>query len=237
MSSETLNAIETTTQVAVENKPKKRGRKPGKNRKGYFYEEEEAAFVKYITSTDQAERNKLFNEKLLPAFTKMIESIIRRYDLFTPSEDFTDTFYDTLSFLITKVNNFDVTKGYKVYSYCGTVCKNYLILKRTTYMKQRDRFYPYDEVFLEPAQRNDDDKKVVLEKKLSKDEGKVGYALVELLSHWDNLFKRMGSTKFNKTSVLYFIKEYTLLSTTEVREASRRYKEMYYNLKEKLLKE
>ena len=28
MSSETLNAIETTTQVAVENKPKKRGRKP-----------------------------------------------------------------------------------------------------------------------------------------------------------------------------------------------------------------
>ena len=160
MSSETLNAIETTTQVAVENKPKKRGRKPGKNRKGYFYEEEEAAFVKYITSTDQAERNKLFNEKLLPAFTKMIESIIRRYDLFTPSEDFTDTFYDTLSFLITKVNNFDVTKGYKVYSYCGTVCKNYLILKRTTYMKQRDRFYPYDEVFLEPAQRNDDDKKL-----------------------------------------------------------------------------
>ena len=52
MSSETLNAIETTTRVAVENKPKKRGRKPGKNRKGYFYEEEEAAFVKYITSTD-----------------------------------------------------------------------------------------------------------------------------------------------------------------------------------------
>lgn len=262
MSSETLKAIETTTQVAVENKPKKRGRKPGKNRKGYFYEEEEAAFVKYITSTDQAERNKLFNEKLLPAFTKMIESIIRRYDLFTPSEDFTDTFYDTLSFLITKVNNFDVTKGYKVYSYCGTVCKNYLILKRTTYMKQRDRFYPYDEVFLEPPQRNDDDKKlfnwnlneelidgmkneidgilnkeVVLEKKLTKNEEKVGYALLELLSHWDNLFKRMGSTKFNKTSVLYFIKEYTLLSTTEVREASRRYKEMYYNLKEKLLKE
>ena len=90
MSSETLNAIKTTTQVAVESKPKKRGRKPGKNRKGYFYEEEEAAFVKYITSTDQAERNKLFNEKLLPAFTKMIESIIRRYDLFTPSEDFTE---------------------------------------------------------------------------------------------------------------------------------------------------
>ena len=192
----------------------------------------------------------------------MIESIIRRYDLFTPSEDFTDTFYDTLSFLITKVNNFDVTKGYKVYSYCGTVCKNYLILKRTTYIKQRDRFYPYDEVYLEPKQRIDNNKKLfnwdlntelingmkveidnllnnkeTLEKKLTKNEEKVGFALLELLSHWDELFKRMGSTKFNKTSVLYFLKEYTLLSTTEVREASRRYKEIYYNLKEKLLNE
>ena len=199
---------------------------------------------------------------MLPAFTKMIESIIRRYDLFTPSEDFTDTFYDTLSFLITKVNNFDITKGYKVYSYCGTVCKNYLILKRTTYIKQRDRFYPYDEVYLEPKQRIDNNKKLfnwdlntelingmkveidnllnnkeTLEKKLTKNEEKVGFALLELLSHWDELFKRMGSTKFNKTSVLYFLKEYTLLSTTEVREASRRYKEIYYNLKEKLLNE
>ena len=138
-----LENIETT---AVKELHKKRGRKPGKNRKGYFYEEEEDAFKRYITSTDQAERNKLFNEKLLPAFTKMIESIIRRYDLFTPSEDFNDTFYDTLSFLITKVNNFDITKGYKVYSYCGTICKNYLIFKRTQTMKQRDKLYPYDEI-------------------------------------------------------------------------------------------
>lgn len=262
MLSEKSNTTDITTHTVVENKPKKRGRKPGKNRKGYFYEEEEEAFVKYITSEDQKERNKLFNEKLLPAFTKMIESIIRRYDLFTPSEDFTDTFYDTLSFLITKVNNFDITKGYKVYSYCGTICKNYLILKRTTYMKHRDRFYPYDEVYLETNQRSDEDKKlfiwdlnaelidgmknaindllngrITIDKKLTKNEEKVGVALLEVLEHWDDIFKEMGSTKFNKTSILYFIKEYTLLTTPEVREASRRYKEMYYNLKEKLLNE
>lgn len=113
-----MSLTEENITTPVKNEPKKRGRKPGKNRKGYFYEEEEEAFIKYITSTDQKERNKIFNEKLFPAFTKMIESIIRRYDLLTPSEEFTDTFYDTLSFLLTKVNNFDVTKGYKVYSYC-----------------------------------------------------------------------------------------------------------------------
>ena len=77
MSLEAHVTNETTEQL--DNKPKKRGRKPGKSRKGYFYEEEEDAFVKYITSTNQRERNELFNKKLLPAFTKMIESIIRRY--------------------------------------------------------------------------------------------------------------------------------------------------------------
>lgn len=32
------------------NAPKKRGRKPSKKRKGYFYEEQEEAFLKYVTS-------------------------------------------------------------------------------------------------------------------------------------------------------------------------------------------
>lgn len=255
-----MSLTEENITTPVKNAPKKRGRKPGKNRKGYFYEEEEEAFIKYITSTDQKERNKIFNEKLFPAFTKMIESIIRRYDLLTPSEEFTDTFYDTLSFLLTKVNNFDVTKGYKVYSYCGTICKNYLILKRTQYMKQREKLYPYDEVYIEAKKNMEENStvfnwdlntelingmigklKIMLDNenigKLSENEQRVGFALLKILMNWDDLFKKMGSDKFNKTSVLYFIKEYTLLSTTEVREASKIFKDIYYMLKEKLLSE
>ena len=128
--------------------PKKRGRKPNPNkRSGYFYEEEEEAFRKYVESDNQAYRDKIFREKLYPAFTKMIESISRRYGLFTPSESFEDTFYDTMSYLMTKVNKFDVSKGYKAYSYCGTVCKRYLLLKRTQDMKRRETTLPYDTVF------------------------------------------------------------------------------------------
>ena len=51
-----------------------------------------------------------------------------------------------MSFLITKVNNFDFTKGYKAYSYCGTVCKRYLLLKRTTDMKTLPKFSHIDSV-------------------------------------------------------------------------------------------
>lgn len=76
----------------VDNVPKKRGRKPNPNKKVYFGEEEEKAFVEYVNCTDQTVRDKLFAQKLYYPFTKMIESIIRRYNLFTPDEDFQETF-------------------------------------------------------------------------------------------------------------------------------------------------
>ena len=73
----------------------KRGRKP-KERKGYFYEKEEQAVIDYIASPNPEEKNRIFNSILLPAFTKMIESIIRRYKLFVPEEEFQQTFNDTI---------------------------------------------------------------------------------------------------------------------------------------------
>ena len=171
----------------------KRGRKV-KNRKGYFYEDEEQAVLDYISSNDREEKNEIFKKYLLPAFTKMIESIIRRYKLYLPDEEFQQTFDDTISYLLMKINNFKqnivvyeevekvtdniknkaveidsevfkdknfpyredspdivcidcytdgdwcefdglkkyfkkIRKNYKAYSYCGTVCKNYLIFK------------------------------------------------------------------------------------------------------------
>lgn len=251
---------QNTTSETVSTAPKKRGRKPGKKRKGYFYEEEEEAFVRYLTTSDQKEKDRIFSRKLLPAFTKMIESIIRRYGLFTPSEDFTDTFYDTLSFLMTKVDNYDPTKGYKAYSFCGTICKNYLIMKRNKFMKMRDKYYSYDEVYVEPKkdmiQESDafswnlntelinemiDKLQIMLDDtnitRLTIKEQRVGYALLEILMNWEELMNKGGSDKFNKTSILYFIKEYTLLSTTDVRESSKIYRRLYYDLKQKLLKE
>lgn len=242
--------------------PKKRGRKPSKKRKGYFYEEQEEAFIKYVTSDNQSERDRIFREKLYPAFTKMIESIIRRYDLFTPNEDFEDTFCDTMSFLITKVNNFDPTKGYKVYSYCGTVCKNYLIYKRTQMMKQLQRQSSYDVMFtngdkdnrsndntrIETIEFNNDligntikeIKRIINIKnpilKPTENEITVGYCLIEILTNWEEIFKQISSKKFNKTSFLYFVKEYTRLETKDIREAMKRYKELYFFTKQKLMK-
>ena len=303
----------------------KRGRKP-KERKGYFYEKEEQAIIDYISSDNPEEKNRIFNTVLLPALTKMIESIIRRYKLFVPDEEFPQTFNDTISYLLTKISNFkpemyvyeefsgepqqapvDITKAgfielkktinehspkyirvfeytkvldmsekneelykiyklelrhYKAYSYCGTVCKNYLIYKNIQYTKNKQRNLPYDEM-LEDFSR--DPKYVVPEEEgrftmverlikemsaeiksmmkeqdkysLTENEMKVGVALTELLDRWEEVLNVDGSNKLQKSSVLYFLREETMMTTKEVRDNMKKFRVAYYLLKKNLIED
>jgi hypothetical protein len=238
----------------------KRGRKAGKDRKGYFYEQEEQAVIDYVSSDDKSEKNRIYLECLQPAFTKMIESIIRRYNLYLPDEIFQETFDDTMSFLLTKIEHFKPNSGFKAYSYCGTICKNYLILKIKQYnnnLIRNDRYeivqndiddnvkFSYDgendqiQFLTELLENITKEISEMLEAKetfkLNENEIKVGNALVSLLTNWGDLFARMGSNKFNKSSILMFIKELTLLSTPEIRMAMKKYKSAYQYVRKKLL--
>jgi hypothetical protein len=297
----------------------KRGRKP-KERKGYFYEAEEEAIVQYINETDVAEKNRIFNTILYPALTKMIESIIRRYKLFVPDEDFEQNFNDTISYLLTKIDHFKPqitgydlienqkiidektfvtiseedfkkksrdakeddpeyivvyfglsdldddsniekkyykkeTHFYKAYSYCGTVCKNYLMYKSSQYAKKKTRNTPYDEVFEEISNStkystievnyteiaeklvgdvaNEIERMVVRSEDhlLTEGEIKVGNALIELLRNWEEVLPNGGSNKLQKSSVLYFLREETMMTTKEVRDNMKKYKCVYKLLK------
>jgi len=238
----------------------KRGRKPKNERRGYFYETEENAVVEYIQETDQEKKEYIFNTYLLPAFTKMIESIIRRYKLYLPDEDFAETFDDTISFLMSKIDHFNPNSGYKAYSYCGTICKNYLILKINKYDKNQKRNVSYDYMlndlredgnysyednnggltFLQEIinETSDAIQKIMSSgEKLSQNEVKVGEALVSLMNNWEELFARMGSDKFNKSSILLYLKETTYLSTKEIRKSMRKYKDAYLAIKERAIDE
>ena len=296
----------------------KRGRKP-KERKGYFYEKEETAIIQYIHEENIEEKNRIFNTVIYPALTKMIESIIRRYKLFVPDEDFDQNFNDTISYLLTKINHFKPqitgydlienekeiakhhfvmmteedlkqklrdaseedpeyvvvyfgfddddesninkkyykkeTHNYKAYSYCGTVCKNYLMFKSTQYAKKKMRNTSYDEIFEElcnstrystedinytevveklvtdiadEIERMTDNAELHL---LNENEIKVGNALVDLLRNWEEVLPNGGSNKLQKSSVLYFLREETMMTTKEARDNMKKYKCVYKLLK------
>lgn len=236
--------------------------KRGRKRKGYFYEEQEQAVVDYISTKDQQERDRIFNTWLKPAFTKMIESIIRRYKLYPPDEEFEETFNDTISKLMTKIDLFDATRGFKAYSYCGTICKNYLYYKLNQFKKRQDRQESYDtmyevitennnyvadtigeetqEEFLNKLIKNTCSKiRAIIDEprdpELTKNEKMVGLALIDLFENWEELLSEMGSNKFNKSSILLYLKETTRLSTPEIRNSMKKYKEAYYDIKKMML--
>jgi len=235
----------------------KRGRK---KKKGYFYDEQEEAVKNYIKATTKEEKDKIFNTWLKPAFTKMVESIIRRYNLYLPDEEFTDTFNDTMSFLMTKIEKFNPDMNFKAYSYCGTICKNYLIYKINKFKKNQEKNERYDviqrdlsnNIRFSYGERTDSvtflnelisktckeiDRIIKNRDKynLSNDEIRVGRALIELMQNWEDLFAQMGSNKFNKSSILLFLKESTFLTTKQIRDGMKKYKEAYYFLKKQLI--
>ena len=232
----------------------KRGKKKKNERRGYFYEEQEAAVKKYLETEDPEERNEVFNTVLKPAFTKMIESIIRRYKLYVPEEEFEETFNDTMSFLSSKMANFNPTKHYKAYSYYGTICKNYLIYKINQFKKKVERNEQYDDVYerfqnnINYAQDEIDGKPLAeelvvnIQKKihemiddetsdLTENEKKVGLAMCDLFENWEDILCSDGSNKLQKSSILYFLREETMMNTKELRDSMRKFKDAYYILK------
>lgn len=235
--------------------------KRGRKRKDdpYFGPNEEEAVNAYLASTDDTEKNQIYNQWLKDPLNKMIESIIRKYKLYRKGETFEDLHTDTLSFLMTKAHKFENSRGKKAYSYYGTICKNYilgLLIKDEKHLKQTAS---YEDISAEIERREDlsyviddevfsmdtffsrlidnikvelDDEHLPIKKKLNDNERKVGLALIEILENWETAFESMdGGPKYNKNSVLETMRNYTNLSTKDIRLAMRRFKELYEFIK------
>ena len=234
----------------------KRGRKPNTDRKGYFYENEEQAIIDYINAESAEEKNLIFEEHIRPALTKMIEIIIRRYKLFQKGEEFEETFNDALAFIITKIDRYKQENG-RAYSYIQTICKRHLIGKLNENRKFMIRNVPYDEFSEEINESekfsytitNDDldaysmilttiseiEHQINVDKKLTKNDIMVGKSLSEILRNWDDLFDDLGSNKFNKSSILLYIKEVTNLSTKEIAKSMKKFKVVYFKIRESMM--
>jgi len=257
----------------MQDEPKKRGRKP--NKKPYFGPEEEEAVKKYLelgklikdpstqegyrwtgTTEEDILRNRIYSKQLKAPLNKMIESIIRRYKLYSKTMEFEDLHSDTLSFLHIKFHKFKPLKNKKSYSYYGTVCKHYLLgkmIKEDKRLKQNlsyDDFAPLieeDENMAYYIDETNNDliqliedisnsiKKEMENKVLSENELKVGKALTSILDEWENLFDDdnvPGKNKFNKNLILYYMREITSLTTKDIRNAMKRYRVIYNVLRE-----
>jgi len=226
----------------------------------YFGPTEENAVFRFLESDDERERNQIYNAFLKEPLNKMIEAIIRRYKLYRKSVSFEELHMDTLSFLMTKAHKFEESKGTKAYSYYGTICKNYILGLLIKDGKKLKQLSSYEDIYLNLEEDEkfsytmDDTPKNKLTvfiqvisdeikgelksdeksngKTMGDNERKLGYALVDILDNWEEIFRNLdGGHKYNKISMLSSIRENTNLTTKDIRTSMKRYKKLYRLLK------
>jgi hypothetical protein len=234
---------------------KKKGRKPTQT--NYFDVREELAVIRFLDTECHEERNKIYNEFLRKPLDKMISSIIRRYKLYRKDMDFEEIHVDTHSFLMTKIDKFKPSKEKKAYSYFGTICKNYLMGQIIRDQKDINRKISYEDIStnLENDEHysyyieNDglDSEKVIhhflikldvfiKSENLNENEVKLGQALYDLFDNYENIFVGNDNNKFNKNIILLSLREMTNLSTKEIRGSMKKYKNMYFDLIQQMVK-
>jgi hypothetical protein len=245
---------ENETDLTLEKK--KKGRKPTTN--NYFDEREETAVRSFLVAETQEEKNKIYNEFLKEPLDKMISSIIRRYKLYRRDMNFEEVHTDTHSFLMTKIDKFKPSKEKKAYSYFGTICKNYLMGQIMKDQKEMNRKISYEDISYDLSNRPDfsytideDDmtSEIIIKKFLEKlkvdldesiineDEKKLGSAIYDLFENYSLIFPDSNNNKFNKNIILFELREMTNLSTKEIRTSIKKFKKLYFDLVQEILKD
>lgn len=250
---------------------KRRGRKPYKD--PYFGHIEESAVKEFLsigglvedpntlegfrwtgTTKDEFRRNEIYRLYLQAPLNRMIESIIRRYKLYSKNMSFEDLHFDTLSFLMIKFHKFKPSKEKKSYSYYGTVCKHYLLGKLIKDDKKVKTLISYEDIapdleeneeYSYEIDKQDIDlsnlidniclsiKEELQNKILTENEIRVGNALISILENWESVFEGKDATnKYNKNLILYYMREMTSLGTKDIRNAMKRYKLIYKFIKD-----
>ncbi len=234
---------------------KKKGKKT--TQVNYFDVREEMAVLRFLEATSFEERNKIYNEFLKKPLDKMISSIIRRYKLYRKDMDFYEIHIDTHSFLMTKLEKFKPSKEKKAYSYFGTICKNYLMGQIIKDQKDINRKISYEDISSDLENRTEfsynidadnlDSEKIIKnflveidlllsDKNLSENEVKLGQALYDIFENYEQIFIGTSNNKFNKNIILLSLREMTNLNTKEIRSSMKKYKVIYHNLVEKMVK-
>ena len=246
-----INSLSGITNVEL----KKKGRKPTQT--NYFDVREEQAVVRFLLADTFEDKNKIYNEFLRKPLDKMISSIIRRYKLYRKDMDFYEIHIDTHSFLMTKIDKFKPSKEKKAYSYFGTICKNYLMGQIIKDQKDMNRKISYEDIssnlennadFSYTIERDTIDTEDIItnflkeiddflkQGDLSDNEIQLGHALYELFENYNDIFIGTDNNKFNKNIILLSLREMTNLNTKEIRSSMKKFKTIYFNLVQKMIK-
>jgi len=125
--------------------PPRKRKKKTKNQ--YFTQATEDAIVRYNASIDPEERSEIYRKDIHYAFFKLTENIIHTFKFYyTEVNEIEHLQHEVITFLLDKIHLFDQTRGFKAFSYFGTIAKRYLIIQNTQNYKKRVEKAPVEEL-------------------------------------------------------------------------------------------
>jgi hypothetical protein len=218
------------------------GRK--KTNKNYFTQDTEDAIIEYLASTNQTERNRIFNDRIYYALYKLSENLIHTFKFYyTEVEDLEDLKHEVIIFLLEKLHYFDPSKGFKAYSYFSIVGKNYLILYNNKNYNKKKQMGDLIEVDSDSRVLNNiehdlqrEDKKDFLQYFIKYMESNLERLYTDLLDHHIAysviyLFKQRENLEiFNKKALYIYIREITDCETPAITRVIKQMKSQYLEL-------
>lgn len=99
-----MNELEDDSFLGLTKKGTVRKRRPKQSR-NYFTEDTQNAILEYLASDDDAERNKIYNERINYAFYKLVENIIHTFKFYYMEvDDIEDLKHEVITFLLEKLH-------------------------------------------------------------------------------------------------------------------------------------
>lgn len=122
-------------------------RRPGVKRNMYFSKDTQAWIEKFkeMPAEQEAERLKIYEKEILPAFEKLSENLIFVYGFKSPYATIDELKNDCVTFLYETIHKWDPARGTKAFSYFNVVAKNWLIINTRKHLKRRNRHVSIDD--------------------------------------------------------------------------------------------
>ncbi len=118
-----------------------------REKRRYFTKETENAIVRYNSTSDPGERNRIYEEEIHYAFFKLTQNIIHTFKFYhTEVDDLEHLQHEIIIFLLSKIHLFNPDNGAKAYSYFGTIVKRWLILYNEKNYKKKIQKSSVDEL-------------------------------------------------------------------------------------------
>jgi hypothetical protein len=213
-----------------------------KNSKQYFTQDTENAIIEYNNTEDKLIKDRIYKERIAPAFDKLAEIVYNKWKFTYFDDDPQDVMSEVVAFMIEKIHMYRAGKG-KAFSYFTIVARNYLILnnnanykryKDTDVMSAMPESWDTENGFREEV-RNEDHKTFNQRMLIYWDKHLETYFIkkrdIQIADAILELFRRAEYIEnFNKKSLYLLVREMTGYPTHYITKVVNRMKEKQMEL-------